>query len=101
MFPKMKVPQVQMFHILKADKLFIKENHFRHFNKTNISLTFRGAIVGPLHKYQQKMAAIPPHQKTPPLAALMPAKKNMNKVFYTYAAALYVCPSSGNKMPNK
>ena len=28
------------------------------------------------------------------------AKKNMNKVFYTYAA-LYVHPSSGNKMPNK
>jgi hypothetical protein len=35
-------------------------------------------------------------------AALLPAKTNMNKVFYTcYAAALYVCPSSGNKLPNK
>jgi len=32
----------------------------------------------------------------PPLA-----KKNMNRVFYTYAAALYVRHSSGNKTQNK
>jgi hypothetical protein len=53
-----------------------------------------------------KESPLPPvvHRFTrqPPLAAaLMPAKRNMNKVFYTYAAAWYVCPSSGNKMPNK
>jgi hypothetical protein len=49
------------------------------------------------------MAAIPPHQKHrhTSLAALMPAKKNINEVFYTYAVALYVRPSSGNKIPNK
>jgi hypothetical protein len=49
------------------------------------------------------MAAIPCFrpQNSTPLAALVPAKTNMNKVFYTYAAALYGHPSSGNKMPNK
>jgi hypothetical protein len=47
------------------------------------------------------MAAILPHQKLHPLDALVPAKTNMNKVFYTYAAALYGHPSSGNKIPNK
>ena len=55
-------------------------------NKTNICLVFLTYLLGSASSAKNGGNSTPPKNTATPLAALMPAKKNLNKVFYTYAA---------------